>query len=211
MSKVALMLLTSLEVIAESPSGFVQVFNGRDLSGWTGATHAAVVQDGVLVWQADMSGTLYWNEDLRNFQARLEFKLPPGGNNGLAIRYPGSGEAAYSAMCELQILDDSDSEYAHLDSRQYHGSAYGLAAAQRGHLRPVGEWNHQEITVQGSKIRVELNGAIILDTDLSTLDPAMPLNGKVHPGRQRTHGFFGFTGHDDAVQFRNIFIRKLPD
>ena len=51
-------------------------------------------------------GTIYTKEEYGDFVARLEFKLPPGGNNGLAIRYPGKGDTAYVGMCELQVLDD---------------------------------------------------------------------------------------------------------
>ena len=58
----------------------------------------------------DKGGTIYYNKELTDFAARLEFKLPPGGNNGLAIRYPGKGDTAYVGMCELQILDDSHHE-----------------------------------------------------------------------------------------------------
>ena len=107
--------------------------------------------------------------------ARVEFKLPPGGNNGLAIRYPGGhGDTAYHGMCELQILDDSHPKYAKtLDARQAHGSAYGMVAAHRGYLRPTGEWNFEEVTVKGSKIKVELNGTVILDTDLSKVKEFM--------------------------------------
>src|SRR4029077_4231119 len=102
-----------------------------------------------------------------DFMARVEFKLPPGGNNGLAIRYPGKGDAAYDGMTELQILDDGHPKYGKLDPRQAHGSAYGMVPAQRGYLRPAGEWNFEEVTVTGPKIKVELNGTVILDTDLS--------------------------------------------
>ena len=87
----------------------------------------------------------------------------------MAIRYPGIGDPAYQGMTELQVLDNTAKKYARLDKRQYHGSAYGMAAAQRGYLRKPGEWNFQEVTVKGSKIKVELNGNVILDTDLSTI------------------------------------------
>jgi hypothetical protein len=192
-------------------TAFVSIFNGKDLHGWAGATDAAHVRDGVLIWHVDKGGTLYWNEPLQDFQVRLEFKLTPGSNNGLAIRYPGTGEAAYVAMCELQILDDNAAEHEHLDPRQYHGSAYGLVAARRGFLRPTGEWNFQEVTVQGTKIEVTLNGMLILDTDLKNVDPAQSLSGDHHPGKNRNSGFFGFVGHGDPVEFRNIFIRKLTN
>ena len=98
---------------------------------------------------------------------------PAGGNNGLALRYPGEGDTAYVGMCELQVLDDTSDKYKNLDSRQYHGSAYGIAAAERGFLRPVGEWNFQEVTVQGSRIKVELNGAKLGTRNTVNIDPSV--------------------------------------
>ena len=137
----------------------------------------------------------------------MQFKLPPGGNNGLAIRYPGEGDSAYGGMCEVQTLDNTAEKYAELDPRQYHGSAYGMVAAHRGFLRPTGQWNYQEVTVIGATIRVELNGYVILDADLSQVDSYM--NESPHPGKDRVSGHFGFAGHGDAVQYREISIREL--
>ena len=137
----------------------------------------------------------------------MEFKLPPGGNNGLAIRYPGKGDTAYLGMCELQVLDNTAEKFAKLDQRQYHGSAYGMVAARRGYQRPVGEWNYQRVTVKGSTIRVELNGFEILDTDLAKVEEFM--GGRPHPGLKRTSGHFGFAGHNDPVEFRNVRIKSL--
>ena len=142
-----------------------------------------------------------------DYVARMEIRIPPGGNNGLAIRYPGDGDTAYVGMCELQVLDNESPQYAKLDARQYHGSAYGMAAAKRGFLRPAGEWNFQEVTIKGSTIKVELNGTVILDTDLSKITEY--LANSPHPGKTRTTGFFGFAGHGDAVEFRNVKIKKL--
>ena len=110
-------------------------------------------------------------------------------------------------MCELQILDDSTTKYGKLDPRQVHGSAYGMVAAKTGYLRPVGQWNFQEVTVKGSKIKVELNGTVILDTDLSKVKEFMA--NSPHPGKDRTSGFFGFAGHSDPVEFRNVSIKPL--
>jgi Domain of Unknown Function (DUF1080) len=138
----------------------------------------------------------------------VEFKLPPGGNNGLAIRYPGHGDTAYQGMCELQVLDDGDKRYeGRIDPRQAHGSAYGMVPAKRGYLRPVGQWNFEEVTVRGSKIKVELNGTVILDTDLADVKEFMA--NSPHPGKDRTSGYFGFAGHSDPVEFRNVSIKSL--
>jgi hypothetical protein len=138
---------------------------------------------------------------------RLEFQLPPGGNNGLAIRYPGQGDTAYLGMCELQILDDDAPQYVRLDPRQFHGSAYGMVPAHRGYLRPNGQWNYQQVTVRGSTIRVELNGTLILDADLSQVTSFM--GNRPHPGIARTSGHFGLAGHSDPVRFRALRIRRL--
>jgi hypothetical protein len=110
-------------------------------------------------------------------------------------------------MCELQVLDPDPTRYKKLDPRQAHGSAYGMVAAEPGFLRPVGQWNFQEVTVKGSTVKVELNGTVILDTDLSKVTEY--LGSKPHEGKDRTSGHFGFAGHGDPVEFRNVQIKKL--
>lgn len=187
--------------------GFQPVFNGRDFTGWEGPVENYEIIDGAVGCKAGKGGTIYTKEQYADFAARLEFKVPPGGNNGLAIRYPGAGDTAYVGMCELQVLDDTSAKYAKLDPRQYHGSPYGMVAAHRGYHRPVGEWNFQETTVRGSRIKVELNGFVILDTDLAKVTEYMA--NKPHPGKDRAFGHFGFAGHGDAVQFRNVRIKRL--
>jgi hypothetical protein len=149
--------------------GFKPIFDGKTLANWDGAVDNYEVVDGAIRCKAGKGGTLYEKTELTDFAARVEFLLPPGGNNGLAIRYSGTGNPAFDGMTELQVLDDTAEKYAKLDPRQYHGSAYGLAAAHRGYLRPVGQWNFQEVTVQGSRVRVELNGTVILDADLAPI------------------------------------------
>lgn len=192
-----------------SDDGFNSVFNGKDFSGWKGPVDNYAIKDGVLMCKPKKGGTIYTEKEYGDFVARLEFRLPPGGNNGLAIRYPGKGDTAYGGMCELQVLDSEHPKYAKLDTRQYHGSAYGMAAATRGYLRPTGEWNYQEVTVVGSTIKVELNGSVILDTDLSKLDPKKFMAGSPHPGKDLKRGHFGFAGHNDPVEFRNVSIKEL--
>ena len=194
---------------ADDETGFVSVFNGMDFTGWAGPIDQYEIKDGAIVCKPGKGGTIYTKDEYADYIVRLEIKLPPGGNNGLAIRYPGKGDTAYVGMCELQVLDDSSPKYAKLDPRQYHGSAYGMVPAKRGHQKPVGEWNVEEVTVKGSTLKVILNGTVILDTDLSKVDPATYMAKSKHPGVTRTTGYFGFAGHSDPVQFRNIRIKKL--
>jgi hypothetical protein len=195
---------------ARNTDGFKPIFNGKDLTGWKGATDQYEVVDGAIFCKPKKGGNLYHQDDLTDFVARLEFKVPPGGNNGLCIRFPGTGDTAYVGMCECQVLDENyDKVKGKIDPRQVHGSAYGMVAAQRGYQRPVGEWNFQEVTVKGSTIKVELNGFVILDADLSKVDMETVMAKKAHPGKDRRNGFFGFAGHGDAVGFRDVAIKPL--
>ena len=191
----------------DAAAGFTSIFNGKDLSGWAGATDNYEVRDGAIVCKEGAGGNLFTAEEYGDFVVRVEFKVPPGGNNGLAIRFPGEGNPAYDGMTELQVLDDTAEMYNALDQRQYHGSVYGMAAAHRGYLRPVGEWNYQEVTVQGSTIKVELNGTVTLNADVSTITEFMA--DSAHPGKDLKKGHFGFAGHKDPVMFRNVAIKKL--
>ena len=185
--------------------GFESVFNGKDLSGWIGAVDNYEVVDGAIRCKKGKGGNLFTKKVYGDFVVRLEMRLPPKGNNGLAIRYPGKGNPAYAGMTELQVLD---TQYpGKLDDRQYHGSAYGIVAAQKGYLRPAGQWNFQEVTVQGSRIKVELNGTVILDADLAEVSEYM--HNSAHPGKMLEEGHFGFAGHNDPVVFRNIQIKTL--
>jgi hypothetical protein len=195
-------------ILAEANNeGFESVFNGKDFSGWKGAVENYEIVDGVIRCKESKGGTLFTEKEYGDFVARVEFKLPAGGNNGLAIRYPGTGDPAYSGMCELQVLDNTHEKYKSIDPRQAHGSAYGMVPAHQGFLRPIGQWNFQEVTVQGSKIKVELNGSVILDCDLSEVKEFM--NDSEHPGLNLEKGHFGFAGHNDPVEFRNVQIKTL--
>jgi len=191
------------------PGGFEAIFNGKDFEGWGGPVDEYQVKDGAIMCRPGKGGTIYAKQEYQDFMARLEFKLPPGGNNGLAIRYPGQGDTAYAGMCELQVLDDNYEKATgdKIDPRQAHGSAYGMVAAYRGYQHPIGEWNYEEVTVKGSTLKVELNGTVILDCDLSQVHEFM--HESKHPGKDRTKGYFGFAGHNDPVMFRNIVLKKL--
>ncbi len=196
-------------ILAEQTSHaeFSSIFNGQDFTGWKGDLENYEIVDGAIVCKAGKGGTIFTAEEYADFVARVEFKLPPGGNNGLALRFAGEGRPHLDGI-ELQVLDSEDPKYASLDPRQYHGSVYGLVPAHRGYLRPTGEWNFQQVIVRGSKIQVELNGFTILNADLAEVKESK--DGALPPGAARKTGHFGFAGHNDPVAFRNVSIRRLP-
>ncbi len=191
---------------AHSGEGFRAIFDGSTFAGFEGDVESYEIRDGAIRCRAGHGGNLFTKSVYDDFVVRLQFRLPPGGNNGLAIRYPGMGDAAYEAI-EIQVLDDSAAQYTNLKPWQFHGSLYGLVPAHRGYLRAVGDWNYEEVEVKGSRIRVTLNGTTIVNADVAAI--AKPLSGHEHPGRLRTEGHFGFCGHNDPVEFRAIEIKEL--
>jgi HEAT repeat protein len=189
-------------------AGFTSLFNGKDLTDWVGDTDGYTVEDGSIMCKEDSGGNIYADEEFSDFHLKFEFKLTEGANNGLAIRSPSPGHAAYEGM-EIQILDDTAEDWADLKPYQYHGSIYGVAAAKRGYLKPVGEWNKEEVIARGNKIKVILNGTTILDADISEAIANGTADGKEHPGLRNKSGHIGFCGHGDVVYFRNIRIEEL--
>lgn len=193
----------------EKQQGFTSLFDGSNLDQWTGNTNGYLVEEGNIVVHPERSGgNLYTKEEYADFIYRFEFQLTPGANNGLGIRAPLEGDAAYVGM-ELQILDNEAEIYKNLQPYQYHGSVYGVIPAKRGYLKPTGEWNQEEVIVKGSKVKVILNGETILDGDIKQASANGTMDHKEHPGLQRTSGHIGFLGHGDVLRFRNIRIKKL--
>ena len=191
----------------EKAEGFVPLFNGRDLTGWMGDTQGYVVENGAIVVSPKSGGNLYTEKEYADFHLRFEFKLTPGANNGIGIRTPPAGDAAYLGM-EIQVLDDPAEQYKDLKPYQYHGSIYGVVPAKRGHQRPVGEWNAEEIIVRGRRVMVILNGTTIVDAELDQAAAAGTIDGRDHPGLKRANGHISFCGHGSRVEFRNLRIKK---
>src|SRR5262245_43560162 len=206
-------------------AGFTTLFNGKDLTGWvygqredgtenrTGKGYQ--VEKGVLFTTKEDGGNLFTKQEYADFILRFEFRLTENANNGIGIRAPLKGDAAYNGM-EIQVLDDSGSQYTNLKPAQYHGSIYQMFPSKRGHQKPVGEWNAEEITVQGRKITVKLNRIVITEGNLDDVkdeamlakhrDMSKPEGSR---GIATTKGHIGLLGHGARVEFRNIRLKEL--
>jgi HEAT repeat protein len=197
---------------AEKAEGFVPLFNGIDMSGWVGNLRDYYARDNQIVCDPDKGGhgNIYTDREYANFILRFEFQLTPAANNGLGIRTPLEGDAAYVGM-ELQILDNEADVYKNLQVYQYHGSVYGVIAAKRGFLKPTGEWNTQEVIADGNHITVTLNGTVILDGDIAEASHnfTQTVDKLDHPGLSNKSGHIGFLGHGSPLAFRNLRIKEL--
>jgi len=193
----------------DAQEGFVSLFNGKDLTGWIGARDGYGVENNAIFCKPASGGKLVTEKEYENFVLRFEFLLTTNANNGIGIRCPANGDAAYNGMCELQVLDDGGDTYKTLKPYQYHGSIYGIVPCKRGSQKPVGKWNFQEIRVVGSRITVILNGDVITDADTAKIQEPF-MDNKKHPGFRNTKGHLGFLGHGSRVDFRNIRIKEVP-
>src|SRR5690242_8201681 len=196
--------------------GYTSLFNGKDLTGWqygkkgNGENKSGdgyKVEDGVIFCTVKDGGNLYTEKEYGDFSFKFEFKLTDNANNGIGIRAPLEGDAAYVGM-EIQVLDDSGSQYTKLRPEQYHGSIYDCFACDRGFQKPVGEWNEEEIMADGRHVRVILNSHVIVDANLD--DITDPAKLKKHPGLANKSGHIGFLGHGARVEFRNLRVKELP-
>jgi len=202
----------------EAREGFVNLLDSANLAErWQGATKGYVVKDDAaegrtLVCPKEGGGNLLTKKEYADFIFRFEFKLTPGANNGVGIRTPAKGNPAFVGM-EIQILDDGHEKYkGWLKDYQVHGSIYGVVPAKRGFLKPAGQWNCEEICAKGRRVKITLNGTVIVDADLD--EAVKKTGGKTldhqdHPGLKRDKGHLGFLGHGDSLEFRNLRVKGL--
>jgi hypothetical protein len=187
------------------PKGFTALFNGTDLSGWkaTGKADVWKADKGVIAVEKGGGGYLMTEKEFGDFELRLEYKLTKGANSGVAIRTPMAGDPAYVGM-EIQLIDD-EGWPGKLAAYQHTGSIYDVVPAAKTNNKPIGEWNHMAIVCKGSKIKVEINGAVVVDADVADAKDATKNR---HPGLARHKGHIGFQSYNTRVEFRNIAIKE---
>jgi hypothetical protein len=195
----------------DAPEGFEKLFNGKDLSGWTvnkgGKMEAWGAENGVLFVNGSGGGWLMTDKEYGDFELRLEFKLPPKGNSGVALRSAMAGNPAFEAGMEIQLLDDEwhRKHLADLKVSQLTGSVYSIQGPDRDALKPIGQWNSMRIVAKGKHITIELNGVTTVDVNLDNYKN----KAKEHPGMLHEKGHLGLQSHDGRVEFRNLYVKPL--
>jgi hypothetical protein len=193
---------------SKPPEGFTSLFNGKDLEGWkvhNGKADSWSAEKGVLFVSGGRGGWLMTEKEYGDFELRLEFKVPKGGNSGVALRAPRKGDPAYEGM-EIQILDD----FGHKGIKEWQqtGSIYGVVAPKKLATKPVGEWNSYRIVCKGRQVTVELNVEKVVDANLDDSKDGT-LDKREHPGLARDKGHIGLQEHGGRVEFRNLYIKEL--
>jgi hypothetical protein len=212
---VVLLLGPSLRIAADEttsglkPGGFTKLYNGHDLDGWevqNGRLRAWKADGDLLSCVANGGGWLRTSKMYSDFVLRLDYRIPPGGNSGVGLRFPPKGDPAFEGM-EIQILDDPAAEYAGILPSQHTGSIYHQSPAKLGAAKPAGEWNHYEITCQGPHVKIILNGQVVND---AIVDDFKKYDGKIKPLAERPEiGYVGLQSHGSRGEFQKIDFRNL--
>jgi len=189
---------------------WVKLYNGKDLTGWH------VIRGKIDLWKANGElltctgrggGCLATDKQYGDFELKLDFRIPPGGNTGVGIRFPPDGWPSTDGM-EIQILDDDHPRYATLKAEHRNGSIYTHAAPKAKAHKPAGEWNQYVIRCQGPRVTIHLNGTEIHNVNLDDFSDSLG-KGKVPLGKRERRGSIGFPSHGDPIDFRNIEIKEL--
>ena len=198
-------ILFAPALAADAPTGFISLFNGKDLSGWkaTGKMDVWGAENGMIYVAGGGGGWLLTEKDYGDFELRLEYKMPKMGNSGVALRTPRMGDPAYVGM-EIQLLDDAN--WKGLQPWQHTGSIYNVVPPKKVNSKPFGEWNTIDIVAKGRNVKVQHNGEVLVDANL---DDYVKEHGKRHPGISREKGAVGFQSYNYRVEFKNIYLKEL--
>ena len=188
-------------------SDWKPLFNGKDLSGWEPVGDPSVwqVKDGAIHCTGKGHGWLSTKDEYANFELQLEYKLPEGGNSGVFLRSPRTGDASHTGM-EIQVLDDDAPHHKNILPYQHSGSLYGIQPANPRLGGNPGHWQRYHIICDGRRVKVIQNGTTIVDVDL---DKKKGIASEF-VGYKRPQGYIGLQDHASEVDFRNIRIRQLP-
>ena len=203
-SVLALFILVAAGYAAkDADKGFVEMFNGKDLTGWQ-TTGNWVVEEGNVVTLKPRPGESGWRRfnaylaterAYGDFILDLEFKFNKAGNSGVFMRIGDLKDPVNSGF-EVQILDThGKKEVGSHDC----GGVINTQAPSKNMVKPAGEWNRYTITMQGNRLQVVLNGEQIIDLDLSQTGL------KDRPAK----GYIGFQDEAEEVWYRNVRIKEL--
>ncbi len=195
---------------ATPPDGFTALFNGKDLTGWKPNGKKAVwgAEKGVIVCKGGGGGYLMTDKEYGDFEFRCEYRWgAKGGNSGVGIRTPPTGDPAYQGM-EIQLIDDENWAAVHkfkLAPYQHTGSIYNVQPAKPAKNKPIGEWNSVKIVCKGRDVTVTQNGVELVKANLDNYKEKLA----THPGLKRDKGHIGFQSYNIRVEFRNVWIKEL--
>lgn len=203
----------------EVQDGWILLFDGKTLDGWETSSlrpSKTPVEDGCINPHKCGGYMMVHEKQWGDFVLQADFKISPGCNSGIFVRtfplkniVPG-GSIGLNGL-EMQILDSTEA------GMHDTGALYDLVAPSKNAMKPVGEWNHAEITCNDNLIEVAVNGDKVASMDLNEWTEAgkrpdgtghkFPFVMKDRPRR----GYIGLQDHGSPVWFKNLKLKPLGE
>ncbi len=188
-----------------------QLFNGRNLDGWDQIRNQGrdvyVVENGMLKSTGGKGMIAYAKEPIGKAKLRVVYKMSnEKGNSGVFIRIPQAPKTEADAIhkgIEVQI-DNNDNEW------HCTGVLYSMTKAKARPYKPAGEWNTMEITIDGPRTIVYVNGVLVTDYDGVSPVPERKQSYEPQRGPRPDSGYIGVQGHDDRAVFYFKEISVTP-
>ena len=183
----------------ERNDGFISLMNKKDFDGWwqlnPDQNSFIVNEHGEFEFKEAGGKAILTRNRYSDFVLRLDFKIEEGGNSGIFLRAPRDARQSKIGM-EFQIHGD----YGKAPSDDSTGAVYKVKAARVNGSNPSMVWNSLEIVLDGSHMKATLNGKLIHDFDLDSIEELK---------YRLRDGFIGLQDHDHFVAFRNVRIKEL--
>jgi hypothetical protein len=209
----ALGLMAAASVAAPSADGWINLFEGKTLSGWKANGHvdSFTVDDGSIVCVGPKSHLFYMGQgeaSFRNFELTADVKARPGANSGIYFhtRFQEEGSPAYGY--EVQINNSQGRRTDGFKELKKTGSLYGVRNLYKALVKDD-EWFQLGVSVRGNRIQIRLNGTLVVDYREES-----PVAGREsRPMRKLSRGTIALQCHDpdSMVFFRNLKLKPLPD
>lgn len=196
---------TADESAPDTTTGFVSIFNGKNLDGWKVNEEnpdSWKVVDGALVCDGPRAHLFYVGQDqpFTNFHFIADVMVTPGSNAGIYFhtRYQADGWPKYGYECQVNV--------SHKDPKKT-SSLYGVENIADPGVKD-NEWYTQEIIVEGRHIVLKVNGKTMVDYTEPEDQPAADQNFERRLGK----GTFALQAHDpeSKAYFRNLKVKRLP-
>jgi hypothetical protein len=198
----------------EKADGWVLLFDGKSPAGWMAGDKplpATNVQDGAINPKASGAYVSHYKDPFGDFVLACDFRVSPGCNSGIFFRVGDLKDPVQSGF-EIQVLDSARKGKP---GRNDSGALYDAVAPSVNAMKPVGDWNHMEITARGSRVNVVLNGQPIVDADLDRwTEPHQNPDGSKNKFDKALKdfprkGYVGLQDHGHDAWFKNIKIKPL--